>query len=111
MKIERDPVNALTVDVEDYYQVEAFADVVPRGEWDRWESRVEANVLRLLELFARQGVSARKSKAIARPPIRLPGKRFGRSIFWSKKASAMTLRFFRFITTAMACRARNGFPT
>lgn len=57
MKIERDPVNALTVDVEDYYQVEAFADVVPRGEWDRWESRVEANVLRLLELFARQGVS------------------------------------------------------
>ena len=30
MKIEGAPVNALTVDVEDYFQVEAFADVVRR---------------------------------------------------------------------------------
>jgi len=50
------PVNALSVDVEDYYQVEAFSDVVRREEWPRWEPRVERNTRRLLEQFARHGV-------------------------------------------------------
>lgn len=50
------PVNALTVDVEDYYQVEAFSQVVRREDWPRWESRVEGNTRRLLETFARYGV-------------------------------------------------------
>jgi polysaccharide deacetylase family protein (PEP-CTERM system associated) len=49
----RETVNALTVDVEDYYQVEAFTDVVRREDWPRWESRVESSTGRLLELFAR----------------------------------------------------------
>jgi polysaccharide deacetylase family protein (PEP-CTERM system associated) len=52
MKSETDAVNALTVDVEEYFQVEAFADVIERKNWDQWESRVEANTHRLLELFA-----------------------------------------------------------
>jgi len=43
--------NALTVDVEDYYQVSAFEPVVPFADWDRYESRVERNTYRLLELF------------------------------------------------------------
>lgn len=47
-----EPVNALTVDVEDYFQVEAFADVVRREEWSNWESRVERNTQRLLEMLA-----------------------------------------------------------
>lgn len=46
-------LNALTVDVEDYYQVEAFANVVPSSEWAHWESRVEQNTTRLLELFGK----------------------------------------------------------
>lgn len=46
------PVNALTVDVEDYFQVEAFADVVQRDDWHKWESRVEQSTQRLLELLA-----------------------------------------------------------
>lgn len=46
------PVNALTVDVEDYFQVEAFADVVQRDDWYKWESRVERNTHRLLEILA-----------------------------------------------------------
>ena len=46
-------LNALTVDVEDYYQVEAFANVVPRQEWEGWESRVEYSTNRLLELFGK----------------------------------------------------------
>lgn len=49
-------INALTVDVEDYYQVEAFAGVVSREEWPRWESRVERNTLTILELLARYKV-------------------------------------------------------
>ncbi len=44
----------LSVDVEDYFQVEAFADVVPRVTWDQWPSRVERNTLRILDLFEEQ---------------------------------------------------------
>ncbi|HYH23135.1 MAG TPA: XrtA system polysaccharide deacetylase [Azospirillum sp.] len=51
-------VNALSVDVEDYYQVSAFAGVVDRASWDRWPSRVVDNTLRTLDLFAESGVRA-----------------------------------------------------
>ncbi|MGH6977623.1 MAG: polysaccharide deacetylase family protein, partial [Stellaceae bacterium] len=51
-------VNALTVDVEDYFQVEALAHAVPRGAWEAMPSRVEANVDRLLALFDVNGVKA-----------------------------------------------------
>lgn len=56
MKHFGEPVNALTVDVEDYFQVEAFADVVRREDWSKWESRVERNTHRLLDLLARREV-------------------------------------------------------
>jgi len=45
--------NALTVDVEDYFHVSAFADTIAREDWDRHECRVEANTRRLLDLFER----------------------------------------------------------
>src|SRR3954462_11218459 len=45
------PVNALTVDVEDYFQVSAFEAVVSRTAWNRFESRVCRNTERLLALF------------------------------------------------------------
>jgi polysaccharide deacetylase family protein (PEP-CTERM system associated) len=48
--------NALTVDVEDWFQVSNFEGVVRREEWDRCPSRVEANTRRLLDLFARRQV-------------------------------------------------------
>ena len=44
-------VNAMSVDVEDYFQVSAFDAVVRRDAWDGFESRVEANTERLLRLF------------------------------------------------------------
>jgi len=44
--------NAMTVDVEDYFQVEALSPHIPRQEWDSRECRVEANVERILKLFA-----------------------------------------------------------
>lgn len=50
--------NAMTVDVEDYFQVQAFAGVVPRSGWDGFAPRVDANVARILEQFARAGVRA-----------------------------------------------------
>lgn len=50
--------NAMTVDVEDYFQVSAFEDHVQRGSWERTETRVERNVDRILELFDAQDVRA-----------------------------------------------------
>src|SRR5437868_2833995 len=51
-------VNAMSVDIEDYYHVSAFDRVVPKDEWTRLESRVVANTDRLLETFDRAGVKA-----------------------------------------------------
>jgi polysaccharide deacetylase family protein (PEP-CTERM system associated) len=48
----------LSVDVEDYFQVEAFADDVDTATWETWPSRVEANTNRVLDLFARHQVNA-----------------------------------------------------
>jgi polysaccharide deacetylase family protein (PEP-CTERM system associated) len=41
----------LSVDVEDYFQVEAFAGLVDRKSWEQWPSRVAANTHRVLDLF------------------------------------------------------------
>ena len=51
-------VNALSVDVEEWFQVGAFERVIARGEWDNLASRVEDNCARILDLFAAAGVSA-----------------------------------------------------
>jgi polysaccharide deacetylase family protein (PEP-CTERM system associated) len=51
-------INALTVDVEDYYQVQAFADVIRPADWYRYPLRVEKNTYRLLEILHRRGVRA-----------------------------------------------------
>lgn len=48
-------VNAMTVDVEEYFQVSAFASTIARSAWDSLPSRVEASVDRLLALFAENG--------------------------------------------------------
>jgi len=48
----------LSVDVEDYFQVEAFADVVPVNTWDSWPSRVERNTRRVLDIFSRYDAKA-----------------------------------------------------
>jgi polysaccharide deacetylase family protein (PEP-CTERM system associated) len=54
----RDVTNAMTVDVEDYFQVQAFAGCVDRAGWEGFPSRVEANVDRILGQFDRAGVHA-----------------------------------------------------
>ena len=51
-------VNAMSVDVEDYYHVSAFDRVVPKDEWTKLEGRVVANTERLLETFDQVHVKA-----------------------------------------------------
>lgn len=53
-----DVVNAMSVDVEDYFQVNAFDSVVSRDRWENLESRVTRNTDRLLGLFEAGGVTA-----------------------------------------------------
>jgi polysaccharide deacetylase family protein (PEP-CTERM system associated) len=50
--------NAMTCDVEDYFQVSAFAPYIDRASWPSRECRVEANMDRILALFERNGVHA-----------------------------------------------------
>lgn len=50
--------NGLSVDVEDYFQVSAFADTVPRRDWGGLPGRVEYSTGQVLDLFARAGVRA-----------------------------------------------------
>lgn len=51
-------VNALTIDVEDYFQVSAMAPYIARSEWDAIECRVERNVDRILALLERHDTRA-----------------------------------------------------
>lgn len=50
--------NALTIDVEDYFQVSAFAPYIRRSDWDSRECRVERNVDRILAMLAERDVKA-----------------------------------------------------
>lgn len=52
------PTNAMSVDVEDWFQVQAFAGVIDRAAWEQLPRRVEANTDRILALFERAGVRA-----------------------------------------------------
>lgn len=52
------PRNAMSVDVEDWFQVRAFHGVIRPAEWERLPRRVEANTDRVLDLFADAGVRA-----------------------------------------------------
>jgi len=50
--------NVFSVDVEDFFHVEAFADVVERSQWDHFPSRVVGNTHRLLDLLESHKVEA-----------------------------------------------------
>ena len=49
---------AMTVDVEDYFQVAAFADKVRPEDWDSFPCRVERNMDLILAMFAENQVTA-----------------------------------------------------
>jgi polysaccharide deacetylase family protein (PEP-CTERM system associated) len=52
------PINGLSVDVEDWFHVGAFEEVIERGTWDSQADRVERNCDQILEMFAEADVSA-----------------------------------------------------
>ena len=49
-------LNALSVDIEDWFQVGAFETVIARDDWDDLAHRVEDNSIAVLDLFERAGV-------------------------------------------------------
>lgn len=50
--------NAMTVDVEDYFQVSAFEPHIPRSDWDRLPCRIERNLEIILQLLQDHGAHA-----------------------------------------------------
>ena len=44
-------INALTIDVEDYFQVSAFAPHIARHDWETHDCRVERNIDRILQML------------------------------------------------------------
>src|ERR1700748_2891163 len=52
------PANAISIDVEDYFQVEAFFGVIDRKDWDTFECRVERNIDVILDLLEKSGSRA-----------------------------------------------------
>jgi len=56
--VSRPIVNAMTCDVEDGFQVQAFAGTVERADWAALPSRVERNTNRVLDIFAEADVKA-----------------------------------------------------
>jgi hypothetical protein len=62
-----DPINFLTVDLEDYFQVHAFSNVIRFEDWDNHESRIERNTYRILEIL-----DECKSNCLSNVPNGLP---------------------------------------
>jgi len=50
--------NAMTVDVEDYFQVSAFESYIDKQQWDSLEHRVENNTNRIIDLMAEGGIKS-----------------------------------------------------
>jgi polysaccharide deacetylase family protein (PEP-CTERM system associated) len=58
LRVDTRPLNALTVDVEDYFQVQAFADRIPRASWDDIPRRLEGNINWFLQLLETNRITA-----------------------------------------------------
>lgn len=104
--------HVLSVDVEDYFQVEAFAGLVTRDNWDQYPSRVVANTERLLDLFDEHrtkatfflvGWVAERFPALVRE-INRRGHELACHSFWHRTVYSLTPEEFRRDTRA-ACQA------
>jgi polysaccharide deacetylase family protein (PEP-CTERM system associated) len=103
MPVHAARLNALTIDVEDYFQVSGFENVVTREDWERYPSRVERNTHRLLELLARHGVRAtcfvlgwvgRRFPGLVRA-LADAGHEIGCHSYWHRLIYQMTAEEFR----------------
>jgi len=96
-------LNAFTVDVEDYFQVGAFADRIPASSWDQYESRVERNTQTVLDLLDRHqvrgtffilGWTAQRYPDLVRA-IQKAGHDIGSHSFWHRNIYDLTPDEFR----------------
>jgi polysaccharide deacetylase family protein (PEP-CTERM system associated) len=92
-----------TVDVEEYFQVNAFEDVIPRDEWSNWPSRLEHATGTLLELLERRrttgtffvlGWIAERSPHVVRQ-IASAGHEVASHGYWHRRAFKMSRDEFR----------------
>ncbi|HET8624184.1 MAG TPA: XrtA system polysaccharide deacetylase [Gemmatimonadales bacterium] len=97
------PAQIFSVDVEEYFQVLAFERAVPRTEWERMPSRVEASVDRLLELLARHdaigtfftvGWLAERKPALVRR-IADQGHEIAAHSWWHRRVTSLSEDEFR----------------
>jgi len=97
------PLNAFTVDVEDYYQVSAFSEQVDPKTWDDYESRVVENTHRILRMlddhdiqatFFVLGWVADRHPRLVRD-IQMSGHEIGVHSFWHRCVYDMTPDEFR----------------
>ena len=51
-------LNAMTVDVEDFFHVSAFESVITPDQWKDYQPRVDKNTRTLLEMFAKHNVKS-----------------------------------------------------
>jgi polysaccharide deacetylase family protein (PEP-CTERM system associated) len=58
LNIQMIKTNAITIDVEDYFQVSAFENVIDRKDWDSLEHRIERNIQKILNLLSDQDTKA-----------------------------------------------------
>jgi len=58
IKNDTKPTHCLSFDIEEHFQVSAFESPMRRRHWDQFESRVERNTLKILDLLARREVRA-----------------------------------------------------
>lgn len=109
--------NALTIDVEDYFQVSAFAPHIARSSWDTRECRVERNVGRILEMlgecqikatFFTLGWIAERYPALVRQIVDA-GHELASHGFGHERASDLSeAEFFEDITRAKAVLEQTG---
>ena len=99
-----------TVDVEDYFHVEAFAEAVSRADWERYPSRVVDNTRRLLDLLDQEAVKstcfilgwvAERHPALVRE-IAERGHELACHSYWHRPIFRLSLQEFREDT----CRAK-----
>ncbi|MCF8025618.1 MAG: polysaccharide deacetylase family protein, partial [Desulfobacteraceae bacterium] len=95
--------NFLTIDVEDYFQVAAFADIVSPGQWDAMEQRVQDPMERVLHTLKKHGVratffvvgwTAEKHPELVRAIVS-HGHEIGCHGYWHRKVYELTPDEFR----------------
>lgn len=97
------PKHIMSVDVEDYFMVEAFARTVKRSSWESWPSRVADNTKKILDLFDRYQVKgtffivgwvAEKFPALVRD-IHSRGHELSCHSYWHRTVYSLTPDEFR----------------